>query len=108
MKERRTLALQSLLDDAELGELPRVPAPAHVDVLDTRRRGAVVRPAHELLDGLFLALGQKLDASVVAVLHPPADAQAPGLTLRRRTEEDPLDSPANEQLDTLAGHGRDP
>src|SRR5579859_6493482 len=90
--------------DAEVGELARVAAPAHVDIVDPSGRWAVVRPGDDLFDGVFLALGDHLDAAVGAVLHPSRDAEATRLALRGGPKEDARHAPANDDLNTLRGH----
>src|SRR4051794_33725154 len=95
----------ALVDDRELREFPGVATPANVDGVDSRRGGAVVRPAGKLLDRVLFALGAELDTAVRTVANPSGEPEPLRLTLRCSAKVDSLNTPADDELDTLLGHG---
>ena len=86
------------------GEFTGEPPPADLDRVDPGRTGPPVGPADELLDLIFVSLGEELDGAVRPVLHPPREAEPLRLPLGRGAEEDPLDAPANEEVDPFERH----
>jgi hypothetical protein len=90
--------------DAKLREFTRVAAPAHVDVIHASRGRPPLGPSEELLDRVLFSFGHELDAPVVAISDPTADAETTSFSLGSGPKEDPLHSSSDEELDALVGH----
>ena len=68
------------------------------------RRRPVSAPRNELLYRCGASFGEDLDAAVGPVLDPAGEAEPLRLALRRRSEIDALNAPADEQLNLLEPH----
>ena len=93
-----------LVGNAKVRVITGETSPAHIDRVDACGAGPPVRPADELFDLVFIALGEKLHGSVRSIFDPSREPEAPRLTLRRRAKEHTLHPATNEELYLLQRH----
>ena len=70
------------------------------DTLDARITGTLTTPRTHRVDGVWLALEDRVDSAVAAIAHPPRYATTLGLPATRVTEEHSLDVPADDDMTT--------
>lgn len=95
---------EGLVEDAEVRKFTGESPPARLDLVDTRSAGALLRPAVQLPDAQFLALGEDLDRAVGTVAHPAGQPQSACLALRGSPEKDALDTATDLKLYLLERH----